>query len=122
MRQVSGKLDEAASSPRSITLGLTHASAVRYIVAPVHRQIFWAEDVETGTHRIPAYSQSPAMALGRVLLSIVLLLGLYNADALSLDLEGLKDQAVTQITGPRLMEIVRIPLQCLHGKHMRALF
>ena len=106
---MSGKLSEAASPPRSISLGLSHATATRCIVTPVHRQILWSEDVETGTHRNSAYSQSPTMALGRVLLSIVLLLELYNAEALSLDLEGLKDQALTHITGPRLMEIVRYP-------------
>ena len=77
------------------------------MIISVHRKSICIEDVETGAHRNRARSQSPAMALGRVLLSLVLWLGLYNADALSLDLEGLKDQAVAQITGPKLMDIVR---------------
>lgn len=50
------------------------------------------------------------MALGRVLLCLSVLHRLHNAAALSLDLEGLKDQAITQITGPKLMEIVSVPL------------
>ena len=46
------------------------------------------------------------MALGRVLLLFFLLHTVQNAGALSLDLEGLKDQALSHITGPKLMEIV----------------
>ena len=48
------------------------------------------------------------MALGRVLVLFSLALGLHNARGLSLDLEGLKDRAVSQITGPQLMEIVSV--------------
>lgn len=48
------------------------------------------------------------MALGRVLVLFSLALGLRNARGLSLDLEGLKDRAVSQITGPQLMEIVSV--------------
>ena len=54
-------------------------------------------------------SQSRAMALGRVLLYFFLLNRLHNTRALSLDLEGLKDQALSQITGPKLMDIVSAP-------------
>ena len=108
--QMPWKLNEAASPPGSISLGLSQASAMRCMVAPVYMQSFWIGDVRALTCRNPANLQSPAMALGRVLLSSLLVLGFYNAEAASLDLDGLKDQALIQITGSKLMSIVRTPL------------
>ena len=49
------------------------------------------------------------MALGRVPLILFISLIPSDAAALSLDLEGLKEQAVTHITGQKLNEIVSTP-------------
>ena len=49
------------------------------------------------------------MALGRVLPILFISLILRDAAALSLDLEGLKEQAATHITGQKLNEIVSTP-------------
>ena len=46
------------------------------------------------------------MALGRVLLILFISLTVRDGAALSLDLEGLKEQAATHITGQKLNEIV----------------
>ena len=58
---------------------------------------------------------SLAMKLNRVLLISCLLLYLQCFSALSLDLEGLKDQASSQITGKKLMDIVSLPCSHLVG-------
>ena len=49
------------------------------------------------------------MALGRVVLILFIPLLLCDAAALSLDLDGLKEQAATHITGQKLSEIVSTP-------------
>ena len=49
------------------------------------------------------------MALGRVPLILFISLILRDGTTLSLDLEGLKEQAATHITGQKLNEIVSIP-------------
>ena len=108
--------------PGSISLGLSQASAMRCMSAPVYRQSFWIGGVRAVTSRNPVYLQSPAMALGRVLLSSLLVLGSYNAGAASLDLGGLKDQALIQITGSKLMAIVRTPLAMLAWKSHESFF
>lgn len=58
---------------------------------------------------------SLVMKLNRVLLISCLLLCLQCFSALSLDLEGLKDQASSQITGEKLMDIVSLPRSHLVG-------
>lgn len=57
------------------------------------------------------------MELGRVLLILCLSLGFCNAGALSLDLEGLGDEATSHINAQKLMEIVSGPtLSSLLGR------
>lgn len=103
------KLSEAASPPGSISLGLSSANIVRSVAEPMHDRTYYTGDVEAGVYCYQVCSlRAHRMALGRVLVYCFLLLGLHNAEAMSLDLEGLKDQALSHITGPKLMDIVSV--------------